>query len=118
MLEQKDWTGPGQFNQEYFTFTPSIPSVTIEINDPDAQGQYTLILKAISEDGTELIQDEFTVSANPGACDPETATMTPPIVLSQDLLSFELYEQNTINFELSQIFYSPCYSYKNKIEIG
>ena len=34
--------------------------------------------------------------------------MTSPIVQSQDLLSFELYEQNTINFELSQIQPEEC----------
>ena len=65
LLEQKDWNGPGDFNEEFFKFTSTIPEVKVEINDEEAQGKYTLILKAISDDGNELTRDEFTVSANP-----------------------------------------------------
>ena len=65
VLEQKDWNGPGDFNEDFFTFSSTIPEVKVEINLEEAQGEYTLILKAISDDGNELARDEFTVSANP-----------------------------------------------------
>ena len=36
VLEQKDWTGPGDFNSEFFSFAPSEPSVTVEIDSIEA----------------------------------------------------------------------------------
>ena len=43
-----------------------------------------------------------------GTCVPETATVTPPEVDAPALLEFKLFEENTIEFDLSTISPEEC----------